>query len=182
MGYALSLDMLPRYTYDDYCQWTDRWELIDGVPYAMSPLPTVRHQRISMKLAALLDRELGSCQHCHASLPIDWKIAEDTVVQPDVLVACFPIIDSKFIERAPTLVVEVLSPSTRSKDLTIKRGIYLDQRVKYYVIIDPDTEQYTVLQLQGDDYAEVAQGRDGHFTFAFDTDCQASIDFALIWA
>ena len=97
MGYALSLDMLPRYTYDDYCHWTDRWELIDGVPYAMSPLPTVRHQRISMKLAALLDRELGSCQHCHASLPIDWKITEDTVVQPDVLVACFPIIDSKFI-------------------------------------------------------------------------------------
>lgn len=182
MGYALSLDMIPRYTYADYCQWSGQWELIDGVPYAMSPLPSVRHQRISGRLFSKFDDELDSCQDCHVSLPIDWKIDEHTVLQPDLLVVCFPFLDKIFIERPPTLVVEVLSPSTRNKDLTVKRAIYLEQGVRYYVVIDPDTELYTVSELQGGDYVAVAKGHAGQFCFSFGTDCQAEIDFSLIWS
>jgi hypothetical protein len=39
--------ILPSYTYEDYLHWEGRWELIDGIPYAMSPFPAPRHQRIA---------------------------------------------------------------------------------------------------------------------------------------
>ena len=48
MGSAIKI--LPHYTYEDYCQWEGRWELIDGIPYAMSPAPTPHHQRIGANL------------------------------------------------------------------------------------------------------------------------------------
>ncbi len=43
----------PHYTYDDYCQWEGRWELIEGMPYAMSPLPVPDHQDVCLKLSIL---------------------------------------------------------------------------------------------------------------------------------
>jgi len=46
---------LPHYTYEDYSNWEGRWELIQGIPYAMSPSPSYTHQRISQKIARLLD-------------------------------------------------------------------------------------------------------------------------------
>ncbi len=39
-----AVKLLPYYTYEDYCRWEGRWELIDGIPFAMSPAPTPRHQ------------------------------------------------------------------------------------------------------------------------------------------
>ncbi|MEP6596015.1 MAG: hypothetical protein ABJA71_08705 [Ginsengibacter sp.] len=40
----------PHYTYDEYCQWEGRWELIEGMPYAMSLLPVPEHQRFSLRI------------------------------------------------------------------------------------------------------------------------------------
>ncbi|MGC8783703.1 MAG: Uma2 family endonuclease, partial [Armatimonadota bacterium] len=74
---------LPHYTYADYVQWEGRWELIEGIPFAMSPQPSFRHQRISHRIAEELGRALEGCERCRAVLPVDWKISEDTVVQPD---------------------------------------------------------------------------------------------------
>jgi hypothetical protein len=48
MGHAQRI--LPSYTYDDYAHWEGRWELIDGIPFAMSPLPSPKHQRIASEL------------------------------------------------------------------------------------------------------------------------------------
>jgi hypothetical protein len=45
----------PFYTYEDYCQWEGRWELIEGLPYAMSPLPIPAHQRVSLNLSILFN-------------------------------------------------------------------------------------------------------------------------------
>ena len=181
MGHLLPEGYSPGHTYEEYCAWEGRWELIDGIPHAMSPLPTVKHQRISMKLATQLDKELDGCSHCEVSLPVDWKIGSFTVLQPDVFVACFPFTDKKFIEQPPALVVEVLSPSNRGKDLHLKRGIYEDQGVKYYVIIDPETDDYTILELVEGKYVEVAKGHDGTFTFSLDHGCKATVDFSKIW-
>ena len=134
---AIRQAYLPNYTYDDYCRWEGRWELIRGVPYAMTPAPTGKHQWISGKLFTQLDEELEDCEICHVSMPMDWKIDEHIVLQPDLFVACIEFKNQKYIDRAPMMVVEVLSPSTREKDLHLKFSIYESQGVKYYVIIDP---------------------------------------------
>ncbi|HEO65459.1 MAG TPA: Uma2 family endonuclease, partial [Spirochaetes bacterium] len=43
----MKIDYIPRYTYEDYVNWEGRWELIDGLPYAMSPLPSINHQQVN---------------------------------------------------------------------------------------------------------------------------------------
>jgi Uma2 family endonuclease len=182
MAFTLPKDYSPGHTYADYLNWEGRWELIDGMPHAMSPLPSGKHRWICLELAGQLRDALKGCDKCKVSLPLDWKVSDSTVVQPDLLVACFPFIDSSFIEDAPVVVVEVLSPSTRQKDLTVKRSIYLDQQVMYYLIIDPEKEQFTVLQLADGDYVEVAKGHSGSYTFDLANDCSATVDFSGIWS
>ena len=126
----------PHYTYEDYCQWEGNWELIDGMPYAMAPLPIPKHQRVSLLLSIRLESALEKCEKCTVYPPLDWKISEDTVVQPDILVVCEKI-EKKFLDFPPVLVVEVLSPATASKDRGEKMELYQQQMVKYYVIADP---------------------------------------------
>ena len=78
------------YSYKDYVQWEGRWELIDGIPYAMSPAPTPKHQMIANTLGALFYLALKNCKHCKAYQFVDFKIAEHTVVQPDISILCRP--------------------------------------------------------------------------------------------
>lgn len=181
MSPALKQAHLPRYTYDDYCQWEGRWEIIDGVPFAMSPLPTGKHQWISGRLFVLFEEELKNCNHCNVSLPMDWKVSDMTVVQPDVFVACFDFKSLKYLTEAPAIVVEILSPSTRDKDVSLKMEIYLAAGVKYYLILDPENDTYRVLQLSGENYKTVQSGHDGAFTFEMDEGCRAQIDFKKVW-
>ena len=58
------MEVLPNYTYDEYKNWEGKWELIYGIPYAMSPAPLKKHQHIS----SLIDKELGElfeeCEEC----------------------------------------------------------------------------------------------------------------------
>lgn len=54
----------PSYTYEDYTQCEGRWELIEGMSYAMSPLPVPEHQRISLNLCIILRDALKNCNEC----------------------------------------------------------------------------------------------------------------------
>jgi Uma2 family endonuclease len=133
-----------RYTVADYLSWNDdeRWELIDGVAYNMSPAPTIRHQNIAGRLYSRLEQTLRGkpCQPFIA--PVDVVLSERDVVQPDVVVVCDPEkITEKNIQGAPDLVVEVLSPSTAAKDLRQKKALYQRAGVREYLVIDP-LEQY----------------------------------------
>jgi Uma2 family endonuclease len=133
-----------RYTVTDYLSWNDdeRWELIDGVVYNMSPAPTTRHQNIAGRLYSRLEQTLRGkpCQPFIA--PVDVILSERDVVQPDVIVVCDPAkITEKNIQGAPDLVVEVLSPSTAAKDLREKKALYQRAGVREYLVIDP-LEQY----------------------------------------
>ena len=83
-----AVKILPYYTYEDYVQWEGKWELIDGIPHAMSPAPTPKHQIIANTLGALFYFSLKKCKHCKAAQAIDYKISEDTVIQPDISVLC----------------------------------------------------------------------------------------------
>ena len=56
---VLDINELPNYCYEDYKRWEGNWELIYGVPYAMSPAPLIKHQRISNNIAWQLKNLLG---------------------------------------------------------------------------------------------------------------------------
>src|SRR5689334_20691195 len=107
---------LPHYTYDDYLLWEGKWELIDGIPYAMSPAPAPQHQWAANNLGAELRAALkkNGC-NCKVYQPIDYKLSDDTIFNPDLLISCKPIAKT-FLDFVPELVVEILSESTGMKD------------------------------------------------------------------
>lgn len=170
--------ILPHYTYDDYVQWEGRWELIDGIPYAMSPQPVPKHQRIAANLTAEFRTALKRCNRCIAYQPIDYVIASDIILQPDMVV-CKPI-SKKFLDFPPALVVEILSPSTALKDRHTKFNLYQSQHIPYFIIVLPDEEVAEVYELSNNEYMLVNSGHALSYTFYFD-DCPANIDFNEIW-
>ncbi len=106
---SADLKILPNYTYDDYVHWEGKWELIDGFPIAMSPAPLPKHQRVSSGLLAEFVFALKTCKKCNAYQPIDFKVNESTILQPDISIICGQPTKA-FIDFPPVLVVEVLSP------------------------------------------------------------------------
>lgn len=172
--------ILPYYTYDDYVQWEGKWELIDGIPYAMSPAPTPRHQIIGANLLAEFRFALKHCRHCKVSQPVDYKIAEHTILQPDILVICREV-KKAFLDFPPALVVEILSPSTALKDRHTKLSIYQQQRIEYYLIVSPESEEVEILSLENDEYVLKEKAKEFNYTFYFEEDCSATIDFGEIW-
>lgn len=176
---SLTPEYLPHYTYDDYTQWEGVWELIQGIAYAMTPAPIIKHQRISNNIAWLLNDQLKECEKCMALLPVDWKISEDTVVQPDNLVVCYEAM-GRFITKAPSLIFEILSKSTAQKDLHLKYELYEKEGVEYYVIIDPEDEVAKVYELKGGRYVKMLDATDEAVSFDLKK-CNFTFDFARIW-
>lgn len=145
MGIARKI--LPNYTYQDYLRWKGRWEIIDGIAYDMSPMTSPEHQRIANKLGRIFDEAIdaASCD-CVVYQPIDVKISESTVVNPDLLVVCKPI-KGQTLDFPPELVIEIISPQSRLKDTITKYDLYEGFGVKYYIIIDPENCSSTVYLL-----------------------------------
>lgn len=139
--------ILPHYTYEDYCRWEGQWELIDGIPYAMSPAPRPEHQAVTGNLHAEFRTAIKKA-HCSCKVyqPIDYKITEDTVLNPDVLLVCQPI-KKAYLDFPPSLVVEILSPATALKDRHTKFDIYEQQQVPYYLLVDVDKKEVEVYML-----------------------------------
>ena len=144
-----------RYTYADYCGWDDdeRWELIDGIPYAMAA-PSISHQSVSGNIHLQIGQFLRgkTCKVFYA--PTDVRLSadkkDDTVVQPDLLVVCDKSkIDEKGVIGAPDMVVEILSPSTASHDMVRKYTLYLKAKVREYWIVDP-VSKTVVAHILGD--------------------------------
>jgi Uma2 family endonuclease len=131
---------LPHYTWNDYQSWPDgeRWEIIGGVAYNMSPAPSTRHQVVAGNLFGRLLAALSG-KPCRPFIaPIDVKLSDFDVVQPDILVVCDPgKITPSHIEGAPDLVIEVLSPTTALKDLREKKALYQRSGVGEYLVIHP---------------------------------------------
>ena len=146
------LDALP----DDGLQY----ELVDGM-LLVTPGPIPVHQRAVTRLSF----KLG--EHCPAELevfvaPLDFRPTDRRSLQPDVIVVRRDDIGPKNIQRPLTIAVEVLSRSTRSKDLLLKRQLYADAGIPTYWIFDPEEPSLTVLRLDGDKYVEdvVVSGTD----------------------
>jgi len=130
------------YTYQDYLTWPDeeRWELIEGVAYDMSPAPSVKHQDIVGNFYIRLKSESGS--PCYTGIaPTDVVLDEHNVVQPDVFVVCDRSkIGERAITGAPDLVIEVVSPATEVKDRREKKAVYEKFGVGEYILVFPERE------------------------------------------
>jgi Uma2 family endonuclease len=171
----------PAYTYDDYTLWEGDWELIYGIPYAMAPAPMIKHQQISNKIARYLDEALEECETCQALLPVDWKISNETVVQPDNLVICHTPEQESYITKAPKIIFEVLSKSTASKDRGLKYDLYEEEGVLYYVIVNPLENMAKVYTLNSEGkYMKIADVQKDSVDFVLD-DCVFTFDFTKIW-
>lgn len=163
------------FTYADYVNWPDdeRWELIDGVAYDMSPAPNRLHQQILGRLyrclAEITDR--GSCETYLA--PFDIRLSEPpaesiadskrapeptqspetitTVVQPDISVFCRPeLLDDHGAHGAPDIAIEILSPATSHKDQTEKLALYERHGVREYWLVNGESRFVMVYRLGAD--------------------------------
>lgn len=149
------------FTYGDYKHWPDdeRWEIIDGVPYNMSPAPSRIHQKLSGNIFTAFSVYLKGkiCDVYHP--PFDVRIPEEdendddieTIVQPDITVVCDPNkLDDKGCKGAPDLIVEIISPPSGRKDLKEKFYRYERAGVKYYWLVYPE-EQVVVIYTLNDE-------------------------------
>lgn len=141
----------PRYTEQDLEDvrevTADRVELLEG-EIVVTPAPSPRHQDVVGNLYSLFRgaiREAGMGVVYIA--PLDVVLSEDTIVQPDVVVVLRdrrPMLTERRIEGAPSLVVEVMSPTTGVRDVVEKREIYARYGVPEYWLVDPAMFQVTI--------------------------------------
>lgn len=145
-----------KYTWQDYLTWPDeeRWEVIDGEAYNMSPSPTSKHQQVVGNFYMLIREKLKG-KPCRPFIaPLDVYLDDYNFVQPDVMVICDANKIKDRIYGAPDLIIEVLSPTTSLKDKREKKALYERFGVKEYIIVHPDEvfiERYT---LEGDRFKE----------------------------
>ena len=140
----------PHYTIDDYQHWDGDWELWSGVAVAMSPSPFGAHGQLTGRMATALNNAIDD-HGCHAAVlvEVDWIMSRDTVFRPNLTVVCGDA-PEKYVEEVPALVVEILSASTRERDLTFKKQIYQQQTVPWYLIVDPDANTLQAQSLNTD--------------------------------
>lgn len=151
-----------KYTYADYLTWPDdqRWEIINGEAYGMSPAPGRRHQELSGELFVQFANYLKGKPCKVFAAPFDVRLAErtgltdekvETVVQPDIMVICDKNkLDERGCNGAPDLIIEITSPSTGKNDLTIKFELYQRHGVKEYWIVLPAELAVLVFKLGED--------------------------------
>jgi len=177
-----AVKFLPYYTYEDYCNWDGRWELIEGIPFAMSPAPTPRHQWLLANIITELRIALrkSKCKHCKLYDFLDIKIEEDTILQPDCLIVCKSI-TKKFLDFPASLVVEILSPATALKDRHTKFSLYEKFGIKYYMIVDEEKNEVEIYCLENSKYILQKNILDIPFTFLPDNDCEIEVLLKNIW-
>jgi Uma2 family endonuclease len=131
-------------TYEDYAALPDdgrRYEIHDG-ELSVTPSPNVAHQRISANLSDVLRSHVKATRIGEVLYaPLDVILARTSVVQPDIIfiaTAHAARVSDRGIEGAPTLAVEILSPSTTTIDRATKLRLYARHGVPYYWIVDPD--------------------------------------------
>jgi len=147
-----------KFTYGDYLKWPDeeRWEIIDGVPYDMSPAPSTRHQAISMSLAGQLWSFFRNNGCRVFAAPFDVRLPQEeereedieNVVQPALSIICdLSKLDERGCKGAPTVVIEIISPSTAKKELNEKFNLYERSGIPEYWVVFPEFDVIVVYSL-----------------------------------
>jgi len=175
-----ALEYLPHYSYDDYKQWKGDWELIDGIAYAMAPSPSFTHQEINAKIIFQLMQQIQMCKQCKALAELDWKIDDNTVVRPDVLLVCNVGHQKQFLSKTPQIIFEILSPSTKQKDRGLKYHLYEAQGVEYYVLVEPAGMFAEVYKLQNAHYRLEGEFKKETYRFELD-ECVVDFNFEAVF-
>ncbi len=140
MAFAVKRDK--TYTYQTYLTWPDdeRWEIIAGTAYDMSPAPRIKHQNITSNFHIKLKTHPDNT--CYTGIaPTDVVFDEYNVVQPDVFLVCAKSkITENNIQGPPDLIVEVVSKGTEVKDRREKKNLYERYGVKEYILVFPERE------------------------------------------
>lgn len=138
-----------RHTYKEYAVWPEgeRWELIDGVAFAMSPAPAQKHQALVTEFCRQISNFLQEkpCRLYVAPFDVLLPDSSDqdddevpTVVQPDIIVVCDRSkLSEKGCRGAPDWILEILSPSTNVRDQRDKLSLYEKHGVKEYWVVHP---------------------------------------------
>ncbi len=139
-----------HYTYYDYLRWPDdeRWELIDGEAWNMSPAPGRLHQYLVKEILWHIENYLRDrkCEVYPAPFDVLLPNIEEmenedsisSVVQPDISVICDPDkLNDRGCTGPPDWIVEIVSPYTAMKDFDYKRHLYEHHGVREYWIVDP---------------------------------------------
>ncbi len=113
-----------------------RYELIDGV-LVVTPSPRWGHQDVVGRLHLLLSAACPDDLQVVLA-PFDVALADDTVMQPDLLVARFADITDRDLPTVPLLAVEVASPSTRLFDLNTKKAKFDESGIPAFWVVDPE--------------------------------------------
>jgi len=156
------MQLMPRdgdWTVDDLDQLPEdglQYELFDGI-LVVSPSPVPRHADAVMNLLRLLDRKFPQPGLRLYTAPLDWRPGRRRSLQPDVLIVRDADVGEKNLSGSLVLAVEVLSSSTRQKDLLLKRVIYQDEGVQSYWIVDPDEPSVLALELRDGVYYETGK-------------------------
>jgi Uma2 family endonuclease len=173
-------------TYADYAAIPNdgkRYELHEGDLW-VTPAPGTRHQRVVGELFILLAQHVKRRQLGQVFVsPVDCILGDTSVVQPDVVYLGrdrLTAISDRGIEGPPTLVVEVLSPSTIQIDRIVKGQLYAKHRVPYYWIVDAEQRTVQAFELSGDAYRPVGSLEGGR-PVALPPFTDLPLDPAAIW-
>jgi Uma2 family endonuclease len=160
---------IKRLTYDDLESIPqeregDRHEIIDG-ELIVTPAPAPPHQFVCRNMFRHLDRHVLRARLGEVLFaPVDIRLTPDNVLIPDIIFIArdrLHIVGPKTVDAAPDLVVEILSPGTRRRDLTTKRDIYARFGVREYWVVDLDKRAVEVLALVGNGFQPVPAREDG---------------------
>ncbi len=172
-GHIVGERLKTHLTYEDYCALPEdghRYQLIEG-DLDVTPAPSTTHQRVSRNLEFFLTEHIR--RHRLGAIfdaPVDVLLAPDTVVQPDVVFVTrerLSVVSERGIEGPPDLIVEILSPSTRRVDRTVKMRAYARFGVRECWIVDPEAQSLEVFKLTGGTYV-LAQAASGNETTSSD--------------
>ncbi len=154
--FPMPLPEKKTYTSDDYWNLPDgeRAELIDGQLYAMAP-PSRVHQKLISKFTHVFESYIqshrGDCEVYPAPFAVNLDTDDENWVEPDISVICDK---NKLTDRgckgAPDFVIEIVSPSSRRLDYSIKMTLYSESGIREYWIVDPAKERTTVYRFEED--------------------------------
>ena len=173
----MNIQHIPRYTYDDYVNWKEDWELIDGLPYSLFPSPKFGHGKAASRFGGQITAQLNARNGCNCIVlyELDWKINGDTVVRPDVMIVCGEP-EGDVVENPPVLILEIISKSSDFKDRNIKFALYREHGVHYYLMADYVKQTLEVFELIDGQYQALSQPR-----FELEPGCVAELDVPALW-